>query len=106
MNKEKETIELLYLKREKPSIKWQIESDLWYLVECHHCETLFLIEESIDSGKDPEFVVPCPRCFNHNVIKKGQNRLLLQLKKIMDPEEINPYYDQLAKNIEIKGIDY
>jgi len=103
------SIEALIIKTERTpeeKLKWQIETDLFYITECSHCETLFLIEESIDSGKDPEFIVPCPRCFNHNIIKKGQNRLLLQLKKIMAANEINPYYTKLSKNLEIKGIDY
>jgi len=103
------SVEVIVVKPEKSQeeqLKWQIETDLFYITECSHCEIVFLIEESIDSGKDPEFTVPCPRCFNHNIIKKGQNRLLLQLKKIMAPEEINPYYEQVAKKIQIEGFDY
>lgn len=93
-------------KTPKEKLKWQIESDLFYLVECWHCETVFLIEESIDDGREPEFVVPCPRCFNHNTIKKGENRLKLRLEKIMGPEEMNPYIERVSKKIKVEGIDY
>ena len=87
-------------------LKTTIENDLFYQIECSHCETVFLIEESIDDGREPEFIVPCPRCFNHNTITKGQNRLLLQLKKILKPEELNPYIERVAKKIQIERIDY
>jgi len=79
-------------KTPKEKIKWEIESDLFYRIECWHCSTLFLMEESIDERKEPEFIVPCPRCFNHNTVKRKQNRLLLRLEKIMASNEINPYY--------------
>jgi len=105
MKSEKEEIEFLVIKNEKPpeeKTKWEIESDVWYKVECWQCQTIFLIEESIDYRSEPEFVVPCPRCLNHNIIKKGQNRLLLQLKKIMAANEINPYYASIIERSKIK----
>ena len=83
MNKHNEYLIIKQEKTPEEKLKWQIGTDLYYYVECYHCATVFLIEESIDERSEPEFVVPCPRCFNHNTIKKGQNRLLLQLKKIM-----------------------
>ena len=89
----------------KEEIKEAIENNLYYLIECGHCETVFLIEESIDDGKKANFTIPCPRCTTDNIIKKGQNRLLLQLKKVMDPDEINPYIVKLAKKIRIEGFD-
>ena len=106
-------IEALIIKPERSpeeEIKWQIETDLFYLFECKHCMIVTLIEESIDVHKDDkypdEILAKCPICHTDNYIPKGQNRLKLRLEKIMDPEEINPYYTKLSKNIEIKGIDY
>ena len=107
MNKKNQkSIEFLIIENKKTpeeKTKWEIESDLFYRVQCCHCSTIFLIEESIDERTEPEFVVLCPRCFNHNTIKKGQNRLLLQLKKIMAANEINPYYAAIIERSKAGG---
>ena len=82
-------------------LKWQIETDLFYLCECKHCMIVFLIEEEADNFKRPEhpeeIALTCPVCSTLNLIPKGQNRLKLRLEKIMGPEEINPYYTSFIK---------
>jgi len=90
-------------------LKATIENDLFYLCECKHCAIVFLVEEAADNFKDVKhpdrIVLKCPVCHTINLIPKGQNRLLLQLKKIMGPDELNPYIERVAKKIQIEGID-
>ena len=97
-------IDVIVIKQEKTpeeKLKWQIESDLFYLFECKHCQIVTLIEESTDIHIDPdhpkEIAVKCPVCHTDNLIPKGKNRLKLKLDKIMKPEEINPYYTSFIK---------
>lgn len=91
-------------------LKTTIENDLFYKIECSHCQIVFLVEEAADNFKDikhpDRIALKCPVCHTINLIPKGQNRLLLQLKKIMDPEEMSPYIVRVAEKIEIEGIDY
>ena len=91
-------------------LKATIENDLFYLLECSHCEIVFLVEEAADNFKDikhpDRIALKCPVCHTINLIPKGQNRLLMQLKKIMNPDELNPYLERVAKKIQIEGIDY
>jgi hypothetical protein len=82
-------------------LKWQIESDLFYLCECKHCMIVFLAEEEADSFKNPEhpnrIALTCPVCSTLNLIPKGQNRLKLKLDQIMKPNEINPWYNLIIE---------
>ena len=93
----------------KEKIKWQIETDLFYLCECEHCQIVFLVEEAATNFKDKKhpdrIALKCPVCHTINLIPKGQNRLLLQLKKIMDPDELNPFNVRVAKKMKIEGFD-
>ena len=90
-------------------LKATIENDLFYLCTCSHCEIVFLVEEAADNFKDDKhpnkISLKCPVCHTINLIPKGQNRLLLQLKKIMDPNEMNPYLERVAKKMKIEGFD-
>ena len=96
MRKEIETIIIKQEKTPEEKLKRQIESDLFYLFECKHCQIVTLIEEStdihIDREHPKEIAVKCPVCHTDNLIPKTKNRLKLKLEKIMGPEEINPYY--------------
>jgi hypothetical protein len=82
-------------------LKWQIESDLYYLCECKHCMIVFLVEEEADHFKSPEhpdrIALTCPVCSTLNLIPKGQNRLKLKLDRIMNPDEINPWYTAIIE---------
>jgi len=82
-------------------LKWQIETDLFYLCECKHCMIVFLVEEEADSFKDPKYpdriALKCPVCHTDNLIPKGQNRLKLKLDRIMKPDEINPWYNAIIE---------
>ena len=108
------TIDYLIIKKPEKTpeeqLKWQIETDIFYLFECKHCMIITLVEEAADNFKDPkhpdEIAVKCPICHTDNLIPKHKNRLKLRLEKIMDPNELNPYYEWLAKKIQIEGIDY
>ena len=110
--KNQETFMVIAKPKKTPEeqLKWQIETDLFYLFECKHCMIVTLVEEATDNFKDPkhpdEILAKCPICFTDNLIPKNKNRLKLKLEKIMDPDEINPYYAKLSKNIEFRGIDY
>ena len=96
-------------KTPEEKLKWQIETNLFYLFECKHCQIVTLIEEAADIQKNEKhpdkILAKCPICFTDNLIPKGQNRLLLQLKKIMDPDEINPYVVRVAEKMRIEGFD-
>ena len=91
-------------------IKAAIENDLFYQIECSHCQIVFLVEEAADNFKNDKhpdkILAKCPICFTDNLIPKGQNRLKLKLEKIMDPDELNPYIVRVAKKMKIEGIDY
>ena len=93
----------------KEKLKATIENDLFYLCTCSHCEIVFLVEEAVDNFKDDKhpdrIVLKCPVCYTITLIPKGQNRLLLQLKQIMGPDELNHYIERVAKKIKIEGID-
>jgi len=82
------------------NLKWQIETDLFYLCECKHCMIVFLIEEEADSLKTEhpeEIALTCPVCSTLNLIPKKQNRLKLKLDRIMNPDESNPWYTTIIE---------
>ena len=82
-------------------LKATIENDLFILCTCSHCEIVFLVEEAAGNFKDDKHLdriaLKCPVCHTINLIPKGQNRLLLQLTKIMGPDEINPWYTKIIE---------
>ncbi len=81
-------------------LKWQIETDLFYLCTCSHCEIVFLVEEAANHFQklDPDRIaLRCPVCHTENLIPKAENRLKLKLEKIMQPDEINPYYSGIIE---------
>ncbi len=94
------TLDFLIIKKPERTpeeqLKWQIETDLFYLFECKHCQIVTLIEEStdihIDREHPKEITAKCPVCHTDNLIPKGKNRLKLKLDRLMKPDEINPFY--------------
>jgi Zn finger protein HypA/HybF involved in hydrogenase expression len=82
-------------------LKWQIETDLFYLFECKHCQIVTLVEEESEHFENPKhpdkIVLTCPVCHTENLIPKGQNRLKLLLDRIMKPDEINPWYTTIIE---------
>lgn len=93
-------------------IKKNIEDDLFYYVQCQHCKTIFLVEESIDNNfhfqPDDENLVfncSCPRC-ETETSNLSSNRLMLRVEKVMPNHEPSPLNSRLAKKLKIKGIDY
>jgi len=93
-------------------VKRDIETDLFYYVECHHCKTVFLVEESIDNGLhyslDDEnlvFKCTCPRC-ETETSNLSTGRLKLRVEKVMEDREPSPLILRLAEKLKIKGIDY
>jgi hypothetical protein len=98
------------------SIKKAIEYfNLWYLIECKHCETLFLIEDSIDkrflsstksNRKNMTFNAFCPNCGTKNEKLKATGRLkLLVERKTKDSEysdAVNDDVKNLPKELDIE----
>jgi hypothetical protein len=82
-------------------LKRQIETDLFYLFECKHCQIVTLVEEESEHFENPKhpdkIVLTCPVCSTLNLIPKGQNRLKLLLDRIMNPDEINPWYNAIIE---------
>ena len=101
MRKEIETIIIKQEKTPEEKLKRQIETDLFYLFDCKHCQIVTLIEEStdihIDREHPKEIAVKCPVCHTDNLIPKTKNRLKLQLERIMKPTEISPYYKAIIE---------
>ena len=72
------TIDYLIIKKPEKTpeeqLKWQIETDLFYLFECQHCMIVFLVEEAAGNFKDnkhpDEIVLKCPICFTDNLSPK------------------------------------
>lgn len=90
-------------------VKRQVETNLFYFVVCSHCETVFLIEESIDKQPhhgegDPTFQVTCPRC-ETIVTQAAIRRLKLRLDRVLEEDEVNPYLLELADKLEIVDRD-
>jgi len=94
----------------KEKLKATIENDLFYKIECSHCQIVFLVEEAADNFKDnkhpDEIAVKCPICHTDNLIPKHKNRLKLRLEKVMVPNELNPFNVRVAKKMKIEGFDY
>jgi len=82
-------------------LKWQIETDLFYLFECNHCQIVTLVEEEAEHFKNSKYpdriALTCPVCNTLNLIPKDQNRLKLKLDRIMKPDETNPWYDEIIE---------
>jgi RNase P subunit RPR2 len=93
-----------------PEAKEEIEyKNLWYFIECHHCFTLFMVEDSIDmrsvrTKAKKTFTVFCPRCGTQNK-KAAVKRLKLKVAGIAKENEHDPYSTFLAKSLIIPGLD-
>lgn len=81
--------------------------NLWYLFECYHCETLFLVEDSIDNtGGDRKnielFHAHCPRCGSANP-SEGHNlkRLKLRVKGFAKQNEFPAFDTEAAKKMKL-----
>lgn len=82
------------------NMKTEIEDrNLWYYVECRHCGTVFMVEESIDrappnlepsqaESKPESFNVFCPRCNWQNKVETKQ-RIRLAFGGIAFKEEVD-----------------
>jgi len=93
-------------------IKKNIEDDLFYYLECPHCKTIFLIEESIDNnfhfqpdGENLVFKCVCPRC-ETETSNLSSNRLMLRVEKVWPDREPSPLVSRLASKLKVEGIDY
>jgi hypothetical protein len=90
------------------SVKKEIEYfNLWYLIECCHCGTLFLVEDSIDNivgvRKDSgnvSFNAYCPRCKTRNKVK-ATGRLKLRFKRKAKDGEFDSYTTRASKKMEL-----
>ena len=79
-------------------LKKEIEDmNLWYPIECEHCKTFFLVEDSIDllggirrEAKTAHFDAYCPRCQTKNTLK-ATNRVKLQYVRKADDEELDSF---------------
>jgi hypothetical protein len=100
--------------KSKESIKKAIEYyNFWYLIECGHCETLFLVEDSVKPFfiKRDKSVLPgkgnlpfnlfCPRCGTKNEQLRVTKRLRLRLGRKVKDNEFNPCTAEIAKNWEL-----
>jgi hypothetical protein len=89
------------------SIKKVVEYfNLWFLLQCQHCTTLFLVEDSMvyKKGKDSFFIAFCPRCCTKNVCK-AVRRLKLIVKGIARNYEYDAYTTEvchLKAKVEVK----
>jgi hypothetical protein len=90
-------------KKELDEIKKEIEDrNLWHLVSCIHCYTVFLVEDSIGNNLiDREkmfFRCYCPRCGTLNQ-QATLKRLKLKLDRPARQNEFAPVVKRLAKNL-------
>jgi Zn finger protein HypA/HybF involved in hydrogenase expression len=84
---------------EEKKTKKEIEfRNYWYYIECEHCQTLFMVEDSIDSispterGKKVEyFIACCPRCRTENR-HVSRNRIKLKYNGKADDDKSAPIY--------------
>ncbi len=100
MNEKSITATMVSERTPEEKLKWQIETDLFYLCECSHCMIVFLVEEEVAhfNPENPnEIALKCPVCHTDNLIPKGENCLKLQLDRIMKPDEINPWYNAIIE---------
>jgi hypothetical protein len=85
------------------SIKNVIEYfNLWYIFECKHCQTIFLVEDSIDKAingrtKIKRFKAYCPNCKTANLSSKTK-RVKLGFKGLAKPMELSAYSNVLIKS--------
>jgi len=93
-------------------IKKNIEDDLFYFIQCPHCATIFLVEESISNdlhyGVDDEnltFKCSCPRC-GTETSNLSSRRLKLKVEKVWPDREPSPLVSRLASKLKVEGIDY
>jgi Zn finger protein HypA/HybF involved in hydrogenase expression len=94
-------------------VKQEIEEkNLWYFVQCQHCFTNFLVEESIDNNPklgDPEdltFQCYCPRCKTVNSQIATTGRLRLSVVHVAKRNEFDPLTTKMAKKLKVEGLDY
>jgi Zn finger protein HypA/HybF involved in hydrogenase expression len=87
-------------KRKKKEIEF---CNYWYYIECEHCLTLFMVEESIDKispaerGKKIEyFTAYCPRCRTKNN-HVSKNRIKLKYKGKANDDEQAPIYKKILE---------
>lgn len=90
-------------------VKLEIEDrNFWHYVQCCHCETIFLVEESIDNNwtmnKHSTFKAFCPRCATVNT-QASDRRLKLKVDRLAEKGEYDPLTTRLAKNLVIEGLD-
>jgi len=87
-----------------------VENDLYYYVECPHCQMVFFIEESIDKGYhygygNPSFKCKCPHC-ETSITQVSERRLKLKLERVAEKGEPDPLTKRLSDKLEVEGIDY
>jgi hypothetical protein len=83
-----------------------VETELFYLVQCVHCDTVYLVEESVADvpmktlkhGGLARFVSACPRCQAITTTRK-EGRLQLTVKKVMKNGEPNPCNVRLGQKL-------
>ena len=92
--------------KNKDNIKNAIEYfNFWYLIECEHCKTLFLVENSVDrqfAGKRSENLtvnVFCPRCGKENKKPNATGRLKLRFSRKARNNEFDPCTTAMAKQL-------
>jgi hypothetical protein len=88
-----------------------IEEDLFYFLQCPHCYTIFLVEESISLGHhygwdNPSFSCKCPKGCEEPITQVSTGRLKLRVERTIKDGEPNPSIAEAAKKLKIKGIDY
>jgi Zn finger protein HypA/HybF involved in hydrogenase expression len=97
-------------------VKKEIEDrNLWYFVKCQHCDTSFLVEESIDNNPKINLLVTeenltfqchCPRCGTLNTQIATTGRLLLHVVRLAKRGQFDPLTTRLAKKVQIEDIDH
>jgi hypothetical protein len=79
------------------------DRNFWYYLKCRHCETVFLVEESIDCGhhvgaENPFFKCYCPRCGTKNA-QVSIRRLKLKLQGTAGEKQHDPLTTRLARKL-------
>jgi hypothetical protein len=80
--------------------------NLWYLIECRHCETLFLVEDSIDNRptksnlENITFSAYCPRCRTKNKVTAAK-RLKLLFKRLAKNGEYDSYTMNTSRRMKL-----
>jgi hypothetical protein len=76
--------------------------NFWYLIECEHCQTLFLVESSVDGQltakkESLNHSVFCPRCGTENKKPLSTTRLKLRFSRFARNNELDLYTTQMTK---------